>query len=199
MTVMTPTIRARALECAAAIAVVAVGWFLLIKPAERSLAADKARVAAVRAQVGEAAAITSSVDRIESEAARAARMVESLHAAEHLTSVSSRVYDSVNRLATASSVKVMRLDPAGFRQVVGTSAAGAAAPARGEVQEYRITVQGTYESVARFIHACEHSLGTSSVTAFRIAPIEDALHDRVEATIETAHLRLLAAAPGGGH
>jgi hypothetical protein len=51
------------LECAAAVAVVALGWFLLIKPAERSLADDRARVAAVRNQV-EDAALTSSVDRI---------------------------------------------------------------------------------------------------------------------------------------
>ncbi len=195
---LSPTLRARAAECAAAVAVVALGWFLLIKPAERSLADDRARVAAVRAQVEDAAALTSSVDRIEADAARAADTVTSLRTAERVTSASSRLYDAVNRLATASSVKVMRLDPAGLRQVAGPAAAGGAPSARGEVQEYRMTVQGTYESVARFIHACEHSLGTSSVTKFRIAPIEDAKNARVEATIETAHLRLLAAESGGG-
>ncbi|HEX2837657.1 MAG TPA: hypothetical protein VHN77_05975 [Phycisphaerales bacterium] len=196
---LTPTIRARAVECAAAVAIVALGWYLLIKPAERSLANDRARVAAVREQVDKATVLTPSVERIKTEAARAADTVQSLRTAQRLTSISSRLYDAVNRLATASSVKVMRLDPAGFRQVAGPSMANAASSARGEVQEYRITVQGTYESVARFIHACEHSLGTSSVTKFRIAPIEDAQRDRVEATIETAHLRLIAAESGGDH
>lgn len=195
---VSPTMRARAVECAAAVAIVALGWFFLIKPAERSLASDRSRVAAVRAQVDEASVLTSSVDRIEADAARATDSVQALRTAERVTSASSRLYDAVNRLAAASSVKVMRLDPAGLRQVAGPSTVGAASPARGEVQEYRITVQGTYESVARFIHACEHSLGTSSVAKFRIAPVDDAHNDRVEATIETTHLRLLAIDSGGG-
>ena len=104
----------------------------------------------------------------------------------------SALRDAVNRLAASQSVKVLRLDPTGLRQVGGSRSGSQPVGARGEVQEYRITVQGPYQAVARFIHSCEHSLGMSSVTKFRISTVEDSPKGDVEATIETAHLRVLA-------
>lgn len=199
MMAIKPNTRARLVECALAVGVVTTGWHFLLKPAERALAQDRERLSTEQTQVSDAEGLTSSVATIEADSAKAEATVKSLSAAQGVSAVSSRLYDSVNRLAASHAVKVLRLDPTGLHQVsppqnrVGPQTAAQ----RGEVQEYRITVQGSYQSVASFIHACEHSLGTSAITRFRIIPVADSPRGDVEATVETAHLRFLDADAGG--
>jgi Tfp pilus assembly protein PilO len=189
---ISPKLKARALECLLAAGVVGAGWYFLLRPAEKALAEQREELRRVRAQVEDAAGLTESVPRIEQDAKAAEDTLKLLHSAEGVATVSSRLYDSVNRLASSNGVKVIRLDPTGLRPVSAAPRAGAAAePLRAEVQEYRISVQGKYQSVANFVHACEHSLGTSAVTRFRVSPIPDSTKGDVEATVETAHLRVL--------
>lgn len=166
-----PHLRARAAELAAAVAVVALGWFLWIQ-AGRAVAGGRP-CSGGRSPRSRWRMLRRSRRRLTTSRPTLRRAGRHRHVApDRRTRDFSLIMpdDAVNRLATASSVKVMRPDPAGLRQVAGPAAAGGAPSARGEVQEYRMTVQGTYESVARFIHACEHSLGTSSVAKFLDCP-----------------------------
>lgn len=195
---LSRTLRARIVECVVTAAIVGTGWYFLLRPAEKALAHQREVLSIQRTQIEEASVLTTSLHEVEAEAQRASSTLATLQAAQNVSAGSARLYEGLNRLATAHSVKMIRLDPSGLRQIGRVqNAQGQPSGTRGEVQEYRVTVQGSYQAVARFIHGCEHSLGLSSVTKFRVTPVPESLKGDVEATVETAHLRVLPPENGG--
>ncbi len=207
MSASKPSARAHLTECLIAVTAILAGSYFLERPQALALVQKRADLASAQGKVGDVADIDGVMTRLESQVAATSESINALKKADAVSGASSRLYDSLNKLANSHGVRIIRLDPTGLRQLSPASIPNAAViqdqtlanqPLRGEVQGYRMTVHGSYQSVAEFIHACEHDLGTSRIMSFRVSPIPDSTRGEVEADIESNHLRFLATEQSNG-
>jgi hypothetical protein len=171
---------------------VCAGWYVGVRPLEQKFKEKRAELVTLKQQLSEFNEITQSepplkvvMDGLNSRGRRT-------NQATALSGNATRLYDAVHDLAKASSVRLARIEPSNSR-------GGAQPPATkgafkgAETFGYNLEVSGTYESVCRFIDACENGLGVSKVVAFHLSPqsIGPVAQDPViTAVIETSHLKL---------
>ncbi|HYE61442.1 MAG TPA: hypothetical protein VD997_05560 [Phycisphaerales bacterium] len=171
---------------------VCAGWYLAVRPLEQRFRDTKAELGAIHAQL---ALFDEMIDTeaplevvIEALSAKGRRTNQ----ATALSGNATRLYDAVHDLAKTHSVKLARIEPSTGRGANQAPVNGKALKGT-EVFGYSIEVSGTYESVCRFVDACEQNLGVSKVGSFHLSPqtVGSTARDPVvTGVIETTHLKL---------
>lgn len=166
-------------------------WYLGVRPMEQKFKDTKAELSTLRTQL-------ALYDEIVEAEAPLEIVIDGLSAkgrrtnqATALSGNATRLYDAVHDLASKHSVKLARIEPSTARNnqqpISGKGLKGS------EVFGYSIEISGTYESVCRFIDACEQNLGVSKVVSFHVSPQTVGSNSKdpvVTGIIETSHLKL---------
>jgi Tfp pilus assembly protein PilO len=171
-------------------------WMMWTQPATQSLR----QVEAENEQMAHAAPTVGgpSVIGLADHASRLASRVEAIAARSAAARDTAGIYRRCTELARAHGVTVLSLSP------------GDSAPARAEMDQgpsqYRInlSVEGSYEAVARFIEAIDGVAGYSRIASLEVSvrDAEGAARVHAEFTCETLSFPLvpvLAAVRGGDH
>jgi hypothetical protein len=169
-------------------------WYFGVRPIEQRFNDGAAELKGLNAQLAQFDQVVSSeppldgvIDALTTKGRRTNRATQVTASATHL-------YDTIRDLANSTNVKLARVEPSTARAV---KAGGDKGLKGAEVFGQSIEVSGTYESVCKFIEACEHSLGVTKVASFHISvqssgmPIATTSKDPIlTAIIETTHLKM---------
>lgn len=102
----------------------------------------------------------------------------------------SSLYDTLREFARESGVSIDRIEPR--RVVLGAAVEGVLKDydLTAERAGYQVDVQGSFESVARFVRAVQSRTGLSRIDTIRISPgtTTGSSPDVVQATIATSHI-----------
>ncbi|GIK17868.1 MAG: hypothetical protein DYG93_04225 [Leptolyngbya sp. PLA2] len=170
-------------------AMIAGGWFGLLKPLEARLATAKAREASQELKIE--AARREDANRASPPETRlrelTARAVE-IDRQSRASGEPAMLYDTLTGAAASHGVRIDRLDPK-RRATTANRRPGS----RTEIEsvEYTIIAIGAFDAVARFVAQLEHEIGLTRITALRVAPRPGDSSQEVTATIETSHYRLV--------
>jgi hypothetical protein len=173
-------------------AAVCAGWYVGVRPLEQKFKEKKAELVALKKELELFDEITKSAPPlnvvIDGLNARGLRTNQ----ATALSGNATRLYDAVHDLAKMNSVRLARIEPSNGRGGAQPTASKGAFKGA-EIFGYNLEVSGSFESVSRFIDACEQSLGVSKVVSFHLSPQSvgsTAKDPVVTAVIETSHLKL---------
>jgi type II secretory pathway component PulM len=170
---------------------VCAGWYLGVRPMEQKFKQTKAELAAVKKQLEIFDQIMETEPPLEGVIQALSAKGRRTNQAAAVSGNATRLYDAVHDLARQHAVKMARIEPSTNRGA--TVQANNKGLKGAEVSGYNIEVTGTYESVCRFVDACEQRLGVSKVVSFHLAPQSASTPSKdpiVTGTIETAHLKL---------
>ncbi|GJQ28517.1 MAG: hypothetical protein HBSAPP03_04010 [Phycisphaerae bacterium] len=190
--------RQYAMRAAVAALAACAAWALLVRPLERRASAEQARLATSLRELEQIESNAESVADLAPAIESMRGQLGDLYAWASISGDTGRLYESLRRLATASGVRLERIEPAAARQAVR---AGARQPHEVAVETagYTVDITGTYAAIAEFVHACEHQLGATRLGALRVsatAPSPSGQASILSATIETIHVRLAPPSPG---
>ena len=172
-------------------------WHMGVRPLEQRLNDTRAELQALHttlttfdAQVASEPPLSGVIEALESRGRRTNRAVI-------ISGDATRLYHTIHELAKANSVKLSRIEPSAARSA---RTPGDKAVRGAEVYGYSIEVNGTYQSIARFLDAFEQNLGVSKIVQFHISTSiagQTSKDPILTAIIDTTHLKI--AVPDVGH
>jgi hypothetical protein len=171
---------------------VCAAWYLGVRPLEQKFKDTKSELSALGTQLSEFDQIMDAEPPLEVVIEALSAKGRRTNQAAALSGNATRLYDAVHDLARTHSVKLARIEPSTARGNAQTPTGGKGLKGA-EVFGYSIEVNGTYESVCRFVDACEQNLGVSRVVSFHLSPQTVGANSKdpvVTGIIETAHLKL---------
>ncbi len=182
-------LRRLAVETLVVGAVIAGGWFGLLKPLEARLATANARQRSqetrIEAARQEEATRTASPEvRLRELTARATEVDRQSRASGDPATL----YDTLTGAAASHGVRIDRLDP---KRRATSANRRPGSKTEIEAVEYTIIAIGAFDAVSRFVSQLEHEIGLTRITAIRMAPRPGDSPEEVTATIETSHYRLV--------
>jgi hypothetical protein len=177
--------------------VVCALWYVIVRPLEQRLVANKASLEGISTQ------LATFQDSIKDEPAMAPVIADYSTRTTILkdwtdrSGNAGRLYEEFRSIAADHNVRIERIEPNTGRSAGRWTKPGDKNQMVSEVFGYSLEVTGRYEDVARFLDACENQLGASKVVGFRMTPEFNAAASagatagkNISATIETAHLKI---------
>ncbi len=171
-----------------ALAVCFGGYMLFAEPARTSLAEERARTAALEAQVKEAEAIQQQVPQLTAALAAATAESDDIKRRGELARDERLLYSALVAAAERHRVQIDQLNPAKLARPSARAGSPEEAAARNDAAiAFSISATGAYADIAGFVESLQSDLGYSLVRSLSMAPRAETHTDVVRATIETAH------------
>lgn len=165
-------------------------WYVAIRPLEESLAQSRSTLVVNEQRLTVHQASTTRDSDLGGVASELAHRAQSMQAFVDRWGDAGTLYESFRSMARAAGVRLERVEPRGVTPIPGASRS---AKSPGDILQYSLELSGTYAQIASFLDECEHSLGASKITSFRISPLNRPMSggDQVlSAAVDTSHIRL---------
>ncbi len=194
--------RANVVQLFIAAAICVGGYLLLVDPAHKRLTAVRAQVVEKSAKIKQLQQVRDAVPRFTQMAEQAAHQASVIEARSTPARDQGALFASLAALAAEHHVRLDTLDPYQVSRPTPPPAAPAAAgappappPPKDSVLGYTITMVGSYDDLARFVSAIQHTTGFTRIRNLRLSPITEGTVTAVHATLQTEHYAFDASAP----
>lgn len=165
-----------------------VAWALVVSPQSRAVEAREHAIEQTQARIASGATDSNSGPDAVADLERLNAAAKALSEFGANTNDPQTLYNAYRHLAEDCSIRVDRVEPRSLESNSGHNSV--------RTVVYTVDVAGTYEGVARMLHAIQTRMGPTRVRAFRMTPAAKpgadagSTHDWLVATIETVHVEL---------
>lgn len=187
-TAITHVVRSFLPELAIGSACCAAGYFFLVEPLAKQLAAAHAQVDTLSLTIAKAQSQPTAHDAARTAQAKA--ILDAIAARSSVATDQAQLLQTVSNLADASRVRIEQFNPASPRGPRPTPGQTATKPDPKVEQRsaFSISITATYADAARFIRTLQQEVGFTTIRNIRLVPVSVDKPDLVSVVIDTEHV-----------